>query len=116
MTTWLSIVAVARRCEVHVCDVYRAVMDGDLPSRLPPAEGGVMTVQISDADDWAASREIGRQPGVPRARLALVSLSAVSALRHRPGANTDTRRPPASGSAAGPRGTSSLEAPRWAST
>jgi hypothetical protein len=80
---WLSIIAVARRCEVHVCDVYRAVMDGELPARLPQADGGVMTVLASDADHWA-SRRTGRR-SVRRAMLAPVPLSAVADLRGRPG-------------------------------
>ena len=77
---WLSLVAVARRHEVHVCDIYRAVMDGELPARLPSVDNGRMTVLAEDADQWAASRTAGRSR-VARTMLAAVPMSAMADLR-----------------------------------
>ncbi|MEP6761277.1 MAG: hypothetical protein ABJA93_07915 [Sporichthyaceae bacterium] len=72
----LSIISVARRVDVPVCDVYRAVIDGDLPARFPGAAGGVLTVLRDDADRWAKTlRQVqpadnalasGNQPDSPQ--------------------------------------------------
>jgi hypothetical protein len=53
---WLSIISVGRRCDVHVTEVYRAVLEGELPARLPTGDEDRVTILDSDADAWAAAR------------------------------------------------------------
>ena len=51
----VSIVAVARRFDVRVYDVYRAILDGDLSAQVPAGGGGTFTISPVDAEQWAGS-------------------------------------------------------------